>query len=73
MSGVSDDAKAKLTVAFHSVDKDKNGQIDSTEVEAVLTSYYASAKKPCDPTKIKQESKVGFFLSLSKCFLNETK
>ena len=58
MSGCSADAKAKLTTAFHSVDKDKNGSIDASEVQAVLKSYYESAKKPYDASKIEQESKV---------------
>jgi len=58
MSGSSADVKKQLTAAFNAVDKDHSGSIDSAEVEAVLKSYYTSAKKPCDAGKIKTEAQV---------------
>ena len=50
------EAKAALTKAFQSVDKDKSGTIDAKELEGVLTTYYTSAKKPVDNAKIKGEA-----------------
>jgi len=58
MAGNKADAKAKLTAAFQQVDRDHNGQIDGTELEAVLATYYKSAGKPVDAAKMKTESAV---------------
>jgi len=52
----SADTKAKLTAAFNQVDTDKSGWIDVKEVENVLTNYYKSAGKTCDPAKCKKEA-----------------
>jgi len=51
------DAEKCLKEAFNSVDTDHSGFVEEKEVTAVLTAYYKSKGKPCDPAKMDKDVK----------------
>jgi len=55
MSKSNPEQIAKLTKAFHEIDKDNNGYIDASELEKAFgAAFQASTGKPVDEAEVKR-------------------